>query len=113
MGFDDLARHMASRDKKKLGSQSATADELVAEMAKADRRMDRTRDLVLGPILLLGGLIIGTLYGLYVLDVLDVLPHPARHQGDFWVRAPGVVVLSVGMMIVGARRLFRGMRSRA
>ena len=37
MGFDDLARHMASRDKKL--SKATSADELVAEAARADRRM--------------------------------------------------------------------------
>ena len=57
MGFDDLARHMASRDgKKKLGEQAGNADQLVAEAARVDRRMSRQRDLILGPLLLVGGL---------------------------------------------------------
>lgn len=113
MAFDDLARHMAARDKKRVAPAGATADEIVAEMAKADRRMDRTRNLVLGPILLLGGLVIGTLYALYVLDAVDVLPHPARHEGEFWIWSNGAIVLAGGMIIVGARQLYRGLRGRS
>ena len=111
MAFDELARHMAARDKKKLAS-NATADELVAEMAKAERRMDRTRNLVLGPILLLGGLIIGTLYLLYFLDALDIAPHPQRHEGDVWILWYGAPVFVGSMIVVGARQLYRGLRGR-
>jgi hypothetical protein len=112
MGFDDLARHMAARDKKKLGRENASADEIVADMAKADRRMDRTRNLVLGPILLLGGLIIGTLYVLYILDATDTRPHPNRPPESTFLYWNGALVFAGGMLIVGARQLYRGLRGR-
>jgi len=70
MAFDDLARHMASRDGKKQ-VQPVNLDQFAAETAESNRRLDRTRDLILGPILLVGGLIILALIGLYLLDAFD------------------------------------------
>lgn len=112
MGFDDLARHMAARDNKKLGPANATADEMVAEIAKSDRRMDRTRNLVLGPILLVGGLVIGVLYVLYLLDATDTTPHPNRPPESSFLYWNGALVFAGGMVIVGARQLYRGLRGR-
>ena len=73
MGFDDLARHMAARDgRKKARVESSDPDQIVAEAMKSDRRMSRTRDLVLGPLLLVGGLGIGVLaYGIAASGVVD------------------------------------------
>lgn len=72
MGFDDLARHMASRDGKK-GSASTDPAQMLAEAAQSARRMQRMRDLILGPILLVGGIVVGLLaYSIGTRDQLVV-----------------------------------------
>ena len=110
MGFDDLARHMAGRDKRKLSS-AASADELVAEAAHADRRMTRTRDLILGPVLLAGGVVLCVLF--YVLYTAEAKAITAPHSSeDTFYYSIGGAVLAVAMVIQGIRQTMRGVRSR-
>jgi uncharacterized membrane protein len=112
MGFDDLARHMAGRDKQKL-STAKTADELVAEAAVADRRMARTRDLILGPVLVACGLALGALlYVLYAGEVHD-LQHPRTADENTFYYSVGGTVLAAGMLIAGVRQTVRGVRATA
>ncbi|MGE0872177.1 MAG: hypothetical protein AB7P03_26700 [Kofleriaceae bacterium] len=93
MGFDDLARHMASRDNKKL--EGGTANEIVAKAAVAERRMNRTADLVLGLILLIGGL------------SFTIFTFVLASSGG------GLSVIAYGAILVGAHRTFRGIRGRS
>jgi hypothetical protein len=100
VGFDDLAKHMAKRDRR-TGSTSRDPDQIVAEAAEADRRMSRTRDLILGPILLVGGLGFVALF---------LLARVSRDAGE----APGYVwsycVGGITATGVGARQTWRGLR---
>lgn len=112
MGFEDLARHMAGRDKQKL-STAKSADELVAEAAQADRRMTRTRDLILGPVLIVCGLALGALlYFLYAGEVHD-LQHPRTADENTFYYSIGGMVLAAGMLLGGVRQTFRGVRATA
>jgi hypothetical protein len=115
MAFDDLARHMASRDgKKKLAAHAGNADQIVADAAKAHRRMSRTRDLILGPILLVGGAIILVLYLLYILEATDGAPRPERPSGDNLILySSGLLAVAAGMTISGVVQLVRGLRNRS
>ena len=112
MGFDDLARHMAGRDKQKL-STAKSADELVAEAAQADRRMTRTRDLILGPVLIVCGFALGALlYFLYTGEVHD-LQHPRTADENTFDYSIGGMVLAAGMLLGGVRQTVRGVRATA
>jgi hypothetical protein len=51
MGFDDIARNM---NKGKPAAQ-VDPDKIIADAVKADRRMSRTADLILGTLLFAGG----------------------------------------------------------
>ena len=71
MGFDDLARHMASRDGKKVkDGQPGDVNTFIAENEEHDRRLQRKRDLILGPVMVVGGAVLLTFIGLYLIDGL-------------------------------------------
>jgi hypothetical protein len=96
MSFDDVARRMQQRDSTHpltgVGPASApTVDQYYVEMAAAERRSRKQKDIVLGSILLGVGLLItvGT-YG------------SASQSG-------GTYFIAYGPMIVGVIRLFRGL----
>jgi len=109
MGFDDLAKHMAKRDgRKKSQSKTGDADQIVAEAIKADQRLNRTRDLVLGPLLLVGGLGIEVLvYSMLRNDSSELV----REQSLSYVIMGGVFAL--GLIIVGLLKTIRGLTRRA
>ena len=111
MGFDDLARHMAGRDKHKL-STGKSADELVAEAAQADRRLTRSRDLILGPVLLIGGLALCVLFVLLYISEMKAIAAPHSSETTFYYSIGGAA-LAVGMVIQGTRQTIRGLRARA
>jgi hypothetical protein len=115
MAFDDLARHMAARDGKKMAqAQPASIDQFMAEAADADRRMNRKRDLILGPILLVGGLVMLTLFAFYLMDALDPTPNPQRPpSGNSFLVPTGATVAAAGMVIVGLLQTIRGIRGRS
>lgn len=114
MGFDDLARHMASRDGTKAKPGPITADAFLAEAAESDRRLSRKRDLILGPILLVGGLVVLAFLALYLLDAFDPTPHPERPPGEDTVLVPiGATVFVGGMVITGLLQTIRGLRGRS
>lgn len=112
MGFDDLAKHLAKRDGKKLSTGSA--DDVVAEAERADRQLQRKRDLILGTILLVGGATCLVLFGLYLMDAFDPKPNPLRPpETTNTVLVPvGLIAASAGAVIFGLRQLFRGLRAR-
>lgn len=116
MGFDDLARHMASRDGKKAKvGQPGDVNTFIAENEEHDRKLQRKRDLILGPVMLVGGAVLLTFIGLYLIDALDPKPNPLRppEQGNtIWVPT-GIAALSAGAVIDGLRRIVRGFRGRA
>jgi hypothetical protein len=101
MGFDDLARHMASRDGKALAAPS-DANEFVRRAKEDNRRIDRRNNLILGPILLLGGLA-----GVIVLGSL-ALDGAALEAG--WIRSVLLMTLAGGAACFGAERIWRGLR---
>ncbi len=106
MAFDDLAKHMAARDgKKKLASPPGDVDQILAAAAAADRRMNRTRDLVLGPLLLIGGLAVGILvWSVRAAGGLD------RQMFQFALAGSAFALAAIGL---GARKTLRGLRDRS
>lgn len=110
MGFDDLAKHMAGRDKRKLGTGSA--DELVAEAAVADRKLTRQRNLILGPVLIVCGLALGALlYFMYTGQAHDLAKHDPRNENVFYYSIGGTV-LAITMFFTGVRQTWVGVRGR-
>src|SRR5262245_27399910 len=113
MAFDDLARHMASRDKRVL-SKAASADEMVAEAAQRHRSQARQRDLILGPALLVGGLVGLVLALLTLADALDPKPNPMRPPEDGTIHFPTfLITASAGATITGLKWTLRGLRGRS
>jgi len=115
MGFDDLARHMAARDGKKPKAGAANIDNFVAEAAELDRQLARKRDLILGPVLLVGGLVILVLGGLYLLDAMDPRPDPLRppETGNTYLVPTGAMAFAAGMVLIGLRKTVRGIRGQS
>ena len=111
MAFDDLARHMASRDGKKVPVGSA--DQVVAEAERAARRMSRKRDVILGLLLLVGGLVILGLYGLTILDAYNPRPSSLRPPDDTAVFPIYIPVAGGAAVIVGLQKLVRGLAGRS
>jgi hypothetical protein len=114
VGFDDLAKHMAARDGRQKSQARATdPDQIVAEALKSDRRANRTRDLVLGPLLLAGGLGLGLV--LYSLLRGGVDTGDPRNAGE---RPPwGILTVCGGFaciaIIAGLLKTIRGLTSRS
>lgn len=117
MAFDDLARHMASREgKSKLSQPAGTADEILAEAAKASRRLSRSRDLILGPILFFGGILALVLLGLYTADALHPTPNRLRApESGGTVLLPTIAGFGIvgGIVVTGLLQTIRGLRNRS
>jgi len=111
MGFDDLARHMAARDKRTLSTGSA--DEIVVDAAKANRRMARSRDLILGPLLIVGGIVGCVFVFLLYKDALFPTPNRLRPPDTTRPLPLGLAVAALIMLGVGARQTIRGLRGRS
>jgi len=108
MAFDDLAKHMAARDgRKKLAAVPLDAEQFVAEEAIADRRRDRTRNLVLGSILLLGGLAAWVLFFFARTDT----PR-AGDEGVSFHRMWVIGAIASGLAIAGFHQIIRGIRGK-
>jgi hypothetical protein len=106
---------MASRDgKKDVAGQPRTAEQIMAEAADAERRLSRKRDLLLGPVLLVGGLVILALIGLYLLDAFSDTPHPQRppETSNKILVPTGGALFAAGMVITGLLQTIRGLRGR-
>jgi len=111
MAFDDVARNMASRSRKKL-SKATTADAMVAEAAVAGRKMARQRDLILGPILLLIGVIAGGAW--FVIKTAPPDPRASyTDHANAWKALIALGALALGALGVGARQTLRGLRNRS
>jgi len=101
MGFDDLARHMASRDGKATAAPT-DANDFLHRAAEDNRRIDRRNNLILGTILLVAGLIVGVL--------MVVIMIQAAASGVF-VRWIGGLFGAGAAVGIGATRIWRGLRS--
>jgi hypothetical protein len=117
MAFDDLARHMASRDgRKKVIDGAGDADKILADLGAADvrrkiRAMDPRRDVVIGALILAAGLAATALYVIYILYVTGFAFGAKSSQPMFFYSVPALA-LSIGAIIVGTQRLVRGLRAR-
>lgn len=107
MAFEDLARHMAARDKKRL-SAATNAEDMLAEAAVANRRLSRTRDLVLGVLLLASA--VASAVMMFLLKTADDASanESERFTAAKWGTVLGVVALTA--LAVGARKTWRGLR---
>jgi hypothetical protein len=110
MAFDDLAKHMASRDGRK--KPTGDVDQILADAATADRRMTRTRNLILGALLMAGGALVAVLCFLYMFDAVDPKPNPLRppENSQTVILPYGLLAASIGAFGTGAWQLFRGLR---
>jgi len=102
MAFDDLAKRMRETHGSKLGDTSGTtdADQLLGEAKKADRRADIIRDLVLGPILLMGGSVVAILG-------FPVLVQTTR-AGEFIWWLDVICLAGFAALLIGPYRIIRG-----
>ena len=111
MGFDDLAKRMAERDKKLLGPVPTNPIQFLVDVSAEQRRTSRTRDLVLGSLLLVGGAVILILYVLYLLDATDPSPRPGEPpRSNYFVYSIGLTVVAAGMVITGLLQVVRGLK---
>jgi hypothetical protein len=100
MGFDDLARHMKARDG---GTMSTSTDPnlMMVEASERAQAQQLLRDLVLGPMLLIGGALVMVLWFRVDRSRLD-----ASMRAWSWLLMASVV----GGMASGARRLKRALQ---
>lgn len=93
MAFDDLARHMRARDG---GSMSTSTDPnlMMVEASERASASQRTSDLILGPLLLAGGLV--------MLVLATKVAHAGGYVGLLWVGG-GASLLG------GGKQLWRGL----
>jgi O-antigen/teichoic acid export membrane protein len=112
MAFDDLAKHMAARDGRK-NAGPVDPHKIMAEAAEADRRQTRQRNLILGTILVIGGLIGLVMFALYIADAND--PHPNRlrppETSNTYLVPIGMIGACIAAVGTGARQLWRGIRN--
>jgi hypothetical protein len=117
MAFDDLARHMASRDgKKKVMDGAGNADQILADLGAEDQRrrvraMDPRREIVRGLVILLAGLVVTALYLVYLFYVTGFGFGAKSPQPMFFYSVP-LLVIAISAIIVGAQRLIRALRAR-
>ncbi|MBC7977689.1 MAG: hypothetical protein H7138_22150 [Myxococcales bacterium] len=111
MAFDDLARHMASRDRKKVPVGSA--EEVVAQAEKVSRQMSRTRDLILGLILLVGGIIILGFCVLIYVDAHNPTSSYLRPSGGPMSIPVYIPLAGVVAVVAGLVKLVRGLAGRS
>ncbi|HEY4178631.1 MAG TPA: hypothetical protein VGM90_17415 [Kofleriaceae bacterium] len=107
MAFDDLAKHMAARDGNKKAMVSGDGNQIVAEAAKANARLNRQRDLILGPILLVGGLVC-LAFGLFT-----VMDDSAQLPSENLRLVLSVISGGAAGVIIGGRKLSRGLRNKS
>jgi hypothetical protein len=105
MAFDDLARRMGAQP----GSASGTTDpdQIIAEAQIAARRAARTRDLVLGVLLLVGGAIIVVLWLSVYARAITTSGLRSKAEHDVW-GSYYIVAAGAGAIIVGVHKLLRG-----
>lgn len=96
-------------------SQSTDPDQIVAEAARAARRAQRLRDLILGPILLGGGLLLALFWYSLIRERDAMLQHPELYQNETALSFVGmgqyIHLLFVAALIGiggGARSILRG-----
>jgi hypothetical protein len=96
MGFDDLAKRMGGSRGGAVGDAAVARDpdQIMAEAQRAAERSSRISDLILGPLLLLGGA------GILVLCFLV-----ARQGGLMY----GMAFAAIGAVIVGGKKILRGL----
>lgn len=105
MAFDDLAKRMGARPGVGSASGITDPDQIVAEAQSAARRAARTQDLVLGPILLIGGFVV------LVFWYLLVVAKTGRPLRVSWTELKGmsyVAAAGVGALIFGIYKILRG-----
>lgn len=95
MGFDDLAKRMGNSSGGAVGDATGARDpdQIMAEARRAAERSSRISDLILGPMLLLGGA-----------GILALCYLVAKEGGLMY----GVAAAGIAAIVVGARKLFRG-----
>lgn len=96
MSFEDLAKHMSARDGGKL-SQASDPRQMMVEAGRAKRRHQRTRDLILGPLMLACG-ITGVVMTVAAIAMVSV-------RGGFVIVYYGAIL---GLIIGGVKKLIRG-----
>lgn len=117
MAFDDLARHMASRDgKKKVIDGAGNADQILADLGadhlrRQMRAKDPRREILFGALILAAGLVATALYVVYILYVTGLAFGAKSAQPMFFYSVPALVI-AIGAVIVGAQRLVRGLRAK-
>jgi hypothetical protein len=111
MAFDDLAKHMAARDGKKKAMITGDANQIIAEAAKANARLNRQRDLILGPLLLVFGVGVCAAWLYMFLVGFDELGR--ANQGGVFRIAIGALLIGPFAVFLGSKKLIRGLRNKS
>lgn len=112
MAFDDLARRMGASPGTGGSSGSATVDpdQIIAEAQIAARRAARLRDFVLGPLLLVGGVIIVLLWiNVRVHAATTTDPRDTTIRPRDFSMMSYIVVAGVAAIVVGLHKILRGL----
>jgi hypothetical protein len=101
MAFEDAAKRMGGKRGRQAGDGATVTDpdQIMADAVKAARRSSKIRDLVLGPILLVGGLVVGALCASTIRQV--GIMHMDRIMD-------ALVVSAIVAIVVGSQKILRG-----
>jgi hypothetical protein len=110
MGFEDAAKRMRAQHGKDVGGNPLLIDpeRMIADAVEAEKRSQRVKDLVLGPLLVAGGVVVGVL-------MYSTLMQAVAETGSLWktlamtsLYMKLLLFAPVVAVIVGARKILCG-----
>lgn len=114
MSFDDLAKRLGG-PRGGIGDSSGTRDpdQIMAEAQRAAERSARIRDLVLGPMLLVGGATIAVLWFSVMRQRSAIIHNPGLAEQRSTLVGLGpmihwILVAAVAGILLGTRKILRG-----
>ena len=108
MAFDDLARRLGARPGVGGAAGTTDPDQIIAEAQSAARRAAQLRDLVLGPLLLAGALLVMVLWISITRDAATTRDPRNANSSDLFGYSPYVWTVVIGASIVGLHKILRG-----
>jgi hypothetical protein len=111
MGFEDAAKRMRAQHGGDVGGNPLLIDpdRMIADAVEAEKRSQRVKDLVLGPLLLVGGIVVGVLMYSTLRQVVVTTGSLLKALAMTTFLTKLLLVVPVVATIVGAHKILRGL----